>query len=448
MMPISEQINSLVKNYIDDCSVINKVSGPKSEKIADLEAFAESIKESRGRPLFFHYVGSGRGQGPYVELEDGSVKLDLINGIGIHILGHGHPKILEKTLQASLSDAVMQGNLQPNKEYAKVLAKLTEISSRHSKLKHAWLSPSGAMANENALKMCRQKTNGARMVISFNNAFAGRTTMMAELTDNDSYRQGLPRYNDVLRVPFYDSKNPESSSETLAAFKEHVEEHRGNICAFMFEPMQGEGGYRVAPREFFIPLLEICKKEGIPVFLDEVQTFCRTGYFFAYETLCLAEYVDVVSVAKTLQNGATFYTEDFNPQPGLVSGTFAGSTVALAAGLQILEELDQGYMGPEGKVQKIHKSFTGMLRELNQTTCKGMVNEIEGLGLMVAFTPFDGSKEKMLTLVKKLFANGVMGFGCGSGPFRMRFLLPAILTDEHIAEVKSILEKTLLEMKD
>jgi acetylornithine/N-succinyldiaminopimelate aminotransferase len=445
-MPISEQIQSLVKTYLDDCSEITKICGPKSEKADVLESSAISIEASRGRPLFFKYVGSGRGQGPYVELEDGSVKLDLINGIGIHVLGHSHPKILEKTVTASLSDAVMQGNLQPNKEYKEILDKLTEISSRHSKLKHAWLSPSGAMANENALKMCRQKTNGARMVISFNNAFAGRTTMMAELTDNDSYRQGLPRYNDVLRIPFYDSKNPNSTEESLEAFKKHVEEHRGNICAFMFEPMQGEGGYRVAPREFFIPMLEICKKEGIPVFLDEVQTFCRTGYFFAFETLCIAEYVDVVSVAKTLQNGATFYTEDFNPKAGLISGTFAGSTVALAAGLQVLEELDQGYMGPEGKIQKIHNSFTGMLKDLNETTCKGMINEVEGLGLMIAFTPFDGSKEKMLELVKHLFKNGVMGFGCGSGPYRMRFLLPAILTDQHISEIKAVLEKTLLEM--
>lgn len=446
-MPLNEQVKGLVGSYLQSCEDISKVCGPKAEREINLETISQDILNSRGRPLFFNYVGSGRGSGPYVELEDGSVKLDLINGIGIHILGHSHPKVLEKTVEASLSDAVMQGNLQPNKEYAAILSKLTEISSRHSKLKHAWLSPSGSMANENALKMCRQKTNGARMVIAMNNSFAGRTTMMAEITDNDNYRVGLPRYNEILRVPFYDSGNPKSSEESLEIFKSHIEKHRGDISCFMFEPMQGEGGYKVAPREFFIPMLEICKKEGIPVFLDEVQTFCRTGYFFAFETLCIAEYVDVVSVAKTLQNGATFFTEEFNPKPGLVSGTFAGSTTALAAGLEILNELDSGYMGPEGKIQKIHNQFTSMLRNLNETTCKGLVNDVEGLGLMVAFTPFGGEKDKMLSLVKKLFANGVMGFGCGSGPYRLRFLLPAILNEKHIAEVKSILEKTLLELK-
>jgi acetylornithine/N-succinyldiaminopimelate aminotransferase len=295
--------------------------------------------------------------------------------------------------------------------------------------------------------MCRQKTDGARMIIAFNNTFAGRTTMMAEVTDNDNYRVGLPRYNEVLRVPFYDSKDKDSTTTSFTAFKAHVEKHRGNISCFMFEPMQGEGGYRVAPREFFIPMLELCRKEGIPIFFDEVQTFCRTGEFFAFETLGLGEYADVVSVAKTLQTGATFYTEEFNPKPGLVSGTFAGSSVALAAGRTILDTLDEGHMGPNGKVQIIHNQFVGMLKDLNETSCQGMVNDIEGLGLMVAFTAFGGEKDKMLSVVKGLFKNGVMSFGCGSGPFRVRFLLPAILNEQHISEIRGVLEKTLLELK-
>ena len=74
-----------------------------------LKGLADEVHKHRGRPLFFKYVGSGKGQGPYVELEDGSVKLDLINGIGIHILGHANPHILKSTVEASLSDAVMPG---------------------------------------------------------------------------------------------------------------------------------------------------------------------------------------------------------------------------------------------------------------------------------------------------------------------------------------------------
>lgn len=448
-MPFSDQIKKLAQSYLDELGDIDGVKPPTKEGEVQQQVLAERIDTARGRPLFFNYVGSGKGRGPYVELTDGSVKMDLINGIGIHVLGHSHPAIVEKSLEAALSDVVVQGNLQPNHEYLDMMEKLIEVAARKSKLKHAWLCQSGSMANENGLKICRQKANGARMVLSFSNSFAGRTTMMAEITDNDNYRVGLPRYDEVLRIPFYDEKNPNSTNETLEALKNQIAKHKGNIGCFMFEPMQGEGGYRAAPRDFFVPLLDLCKAEGIPIFMDEVQTFCRTSEFFAFQTLDLGEYADVVSVAKSLQNGATLYTEEFNPQPGLISGTFSGSTVALKAGTHVLNILDnEGYMGQNGKVMKIHHQFIGMLNDLSQTTCKGLLSEAGGLGLMVAFTPFDGSKEKMLKLVKRLFENGLMCFGCGSNPYRVRFLLPAILEEKHIKEAKNIIESTLLELKE
>jgi len=448
-MPFSDKIQSLATDYLENAKDINGVRPPLDSNKTKSEDLAKRIDAARGRPLFFHYIGSGRGQGPYVELQDGSVKMDLINGIGIHVLGHGHPLVVEKSVEASLSDVVMQGNLQPGLEYLEMSEKLVEVASLGSNIKHAWLCQSGSMANENGLKMCRQKTNGARMIISTQKAFAGRTTMMAEVTDNDNYRVGLPRYDEVVRIPFYDKDNPDSTKVSHEALKKIIAEHKGNICCFMFEPMQGEGGYKTAPRDFFVPLLETCKKEGIPVFMDEVQTFCRTTQFFAYQTLCLGEYVDVVSVAKSLQNAATLYTEEFNPKPGLISGTFSGSTVALKTGAAILNYLNtEGYMGHEGKVAKIHNNFIAMLDDLSKTTCKGLISDPGGMGLMVAFTPFDGSKDIMLKAVKRLFENGLMCFGCGSNPFRIRFLLPAILTEAHIQEAKNIIEKTFLELKD
>ena len=448
-MPYRDKVKSLAQDYLQDQESINAIKPPSADMKEKSQGFADRIDAARGRPLFFHYIGSGRGHGPFVELQDGSVKLDLINGIGIHVLGHAHPLVVEKSIEASLSDVVMQGNLQPGLEYLEMSEKLVEVASLGSNIKHAWLCQSGSMANENGLKICRQKMNGARMIISMNKAFAGRTQMMAEVTDNPAYRQGLPAYNEVLRIPFYDKDNPNSTQESLEALKKHIDEHRGDIGCFLFEPMQGEGGYKTAPRDFFVPLLEECKKEGIPIFLDEVQTFCRTTEFFAYQTLCLGEYVDVVSAAKSLQNAATLYTSEFNPKPGLISGTFSGSTVALKTGAAILEFLkSEGYMGYEGKVAQTHKKFVGMLNDLSKTTCKGLISDAGGMGLMVAFTPFDGGKDHMLKAVKKLFDNGLMCFGCGSDPFRIRFLLPAIIDDSHIELTRSILEKTFLELKE
>jgi acetylornithine/N-succinyldiaminopimelate aminotransferase len=210
--------------------------------------------------------------------------------------------------------------------------------------------------------------------------------------------------------------------------------------------MLGEGGYQPAPREFFVPLLEFCKEQKIAVWADEVQTFTRTGEIFAFETLNIGEYVDLVTIAKTAQVGATLYTEEYNPKPGLIAGTFSGSTVALRTGMAMLDILTkENYLGPEGRIQQIHKRFVQGLNKLNETTCKGKTQDAGGLGLMIAFTPFDGKKEQVDVFLKKLFHNGVIAFGCGKDPLRTRFLVPAVIQDQDIDLALSVIEKTILE---
>lgn len=448
----SPQIQKKIKELVEE---VQKVSGqikassdPKSELNSQAEKLISEVNDLRGRPLFYPYVGTGLGRGPYVELEDGSVKLDLINGIGIHILGHSHPEVIEASIEGAISDVVMQGHLQANKDYMTISKKLVELASKKSRLKHVWLTTCGTMANENALKIARQKKSPARKIIAMKDAFAGRSTMMAEVTDNPAFKQGLPEYNEVLRIPFPDKGLAQSGKEvSLRALKEHVEKHKDDICCFIFEPMLGEGGYKVPVREDLIPLLDFCKQQGIPVWADEVQTFCRTGEFFAFETLDFGNYVDIVTIAKTVQVGATLYTEEYNPQPGLIAGTFAGSSVALKAGNRILDVLDnKGYMGKEGKIAQINKDFVAMLNRLNEGSCKGLLKDAGGLGLMIAVTPLDGSKEKQLELLKTLYKNGLMTFGCGKGPYRLRFLLPAIMTSADIEHAEKIIEKSVLEL--
>ena len=444
---ISSTVEELVSKTLRANSQLNGIKPPVSGQQKSYQSLCQKIGEWRGRPLFFEYVGTGRGNGPYVELQDGSVKLDFINGIGIHILGHSHPEVLKASVSGALSDVVIQGNLQPNREYGELLSQLLKVAAQGSRIQHVWPTTCGAMAGENALKMARQKMQGARKIIAMDNAFAGRSMMMAEITDNPAFRQGLPSYDEVLRIPFYDKNNPLSSQKAVDQLEEHIKNHRGDICVFCFEPMQGEGGYNVAPRDYFLPLLNICRREGIPIWFDEVQTFCRTGEFFAYQTLGLGEYADLVTVAKSLQGGATLYTSELNPKPGLVSGTFAGSSSALASGWAILDHLSQGgYMGAEGRVARLHKEFVGMLEALNQKgSCQGQLSDAGGLGLMVGVTPLDGSREKMVQLTKALFKNGVICFGCGRGPFRLRFLLPAILESQHIQEAQKIFELSIQE---
>jgi acetylornithine/N-succinyldiaminopimelate aminotransferase len=340
----------------------------------------------------------------------------------------------------------MQGNLEPGPQYATLGKKMVDLASKNSRLKHCWFATCGTMANENALKLARQKHSPARFIVSMENAFAGRSTMMAEVTDNAAYRQGLPRYEEVLRVPFYDAKDPQSSQKSLAKLKEHVEKHPKDIACFSFEPMLGEGGFKWAPREFFIPMLEFCKEQGIAVWMDEVQTFMRTGELFAFETLGIGHYADLVTVAKTLQTGATLYTEEYNPKPGLIAGTFSGGSAALAAGEEILDIMTgEGYLGPNGKISKIHKEFVSMLNRLNETTCKGQLRDAGGMGLMIAVTPLDGGKDTVTKFLFTLYKNGLIAYSCGHDPYRLRFLIPAVMESKDIELAGKIIEKSIQE---
>lgn len=451
----SPEIESLLKSLVSEVGKfsqkINQSQPPSEEFQKNSKNMIEEIGKNRGRPLFYPFVGTGIGRGAYVEATDGSVKLDLINGIGINILGHSHPRLLKAALKGALNDVIVQGNLEPNREYLDLGGELIKLASKSSRLRHCWITTSGSMANENALKMARQKNSPAKMILAMEGAFAGRTTMMAEVTDNPGNKVGLPDYNEVLRVPFCDKLSTMcrpacGKDKALSRLKEHVARHENNISAFVFEPMQGEGGFKVPCQDYFIPMLEFCKEKGIAIWADEIQTFARTGEFFAFETMGFGNYIDLCTVAKTIQNAATLYTEEYNPKPGLIAGTFSGSSAALAAGYEILQELQEGYMGPQGKIQKIHEEFVAMLNRLNETTCKGLLNDAGGLGLMVAVTPLDGSKEKMIELLKVLYKNGMITFGCGKGPFRLRFLLPAILTSEDIEHASQIIERSILEM--
>lgn len=442
-------VKGLVKDLVDEVSAINSgilgVKPADPQLVAAAKATMDYTGKLRGRPLYHNYIGTGAGQGPFVELIDGSVKIDLINGIGIHLMGHSNRRVMAAAVRGALSDVVMQGNIQPNNDYWKLSEKLVQLAGRRSRLKHVWFATCGTMANENALKLARQKNSPAKYVLAMKNAFAGRSTMMAEITDNPAYKQGLPEYNEVFHLPNHDKRDPQSSEKALRSMKEYYSKHEKNIATFVFEPMLGEGGFQPVPREFYVPMLEFCRDHNIAIWADEVQTFARTGEFFAFETMDLGQYVDLVTIAKTVQLGATLYTENYNPKPGLIAGTFSGGSSSLSAGLEILNILEEGFIGPNGRILEIHKKFIQGINELNNGSCKDKLTDAGGMGLMIAFTPFAGKKEQTEAFIKKLFNNGLIAFSCGKDPVRIRFLVPAIISDQEISIALSILEKTTLE---
>ena len=106
--------------------------------------------------------------------------------------------------------------------------------------------------------------------------------------------------------------------------------------------------------------------------------------------------------------------------------------------------LEEGFLGPQGRIAQIHKRFIDGFNKLNETTCKGLVQDAGGMGLMIAFTPLDGKKETVNAFLNKLYANGVIAFPCGKDPVRARFLVPAIIQDADIDIALAAIEKTIL----
>jgi acetylornithine/N-succinyldiaminopimelate aminotransferase len=338
----------------------------------------------------------------------------------------------------------MQGNLQANAEYADLL----DILLLHSapQLAHGWLSLPGVEANENALKLIRYHQQPARDIIAFRRCFHGRTTTMAEITDRPDYRKGQPTRERVFYLPFYEPDDPHSSRRTLAALREVLEQHPGEIAACVFELVQGEAGFCTAPREFFVPLLETLKERGVAVWIDEIQTFGRTGELFAFQRLDLAEYVDVVTVGKLLQNSAVLFRKEYQPDPALISGTFAGSTVGMAVGRRIVEKLVQeNYLGPEGKIAVLEQLAQEGLARL-QTDMPGAIRAFNGIGAMWAVEPADASHEGVKALLQACYRNGLILYyaGVGDGPYRIRMFFPGgVLTEGELNEGLDILRFSL-----
>lgn len=457
---VAEAIDALVREVVDAQSNLTAARPPRKELAESYKSYLDRIAETRGKPALYPYVGSGIGNGPLVELADGSVKWDMINGIGVHAFGHSDPDLIATAVRAAIGDTVQQGNLQFNLDSLELGELLVKEASRSSRVRHCFLTNSGCMANESALKLCYQKTGGSR-VIAFNDCFMGRSVTMSQIGDNAAGRVGIPLSTLVDYIPFYDAEMPgggtESIERAVRQLQHLIARYPGQIACFVMELVQGEGGFNTAPREFFEPLMKICREHNIAVWADEVQTFGRTSTMFCFEQLELGEYIDVVTLGKMSQVCACLYTADYNPKPGLLSGTFIGGSVELQVGKRILERLrDGGHYGPHGLNARLHDSFRQHAKHLIEkhknwfppipgptglTRSNGFVG---GVGGMMRLTPFAGDKPMIMKVLNALFAEGVIAFYCGHGPYHIRFLPPVgVMKPEQFKDVFEIVERAL-----
>ena len=445
--PRVEQAKALLAAALNEHSqTVNAVRPAKPELVDKYQEDLARLAVARGGAPYFPYITSGIGNGPFVELGDGSVKLDFIVGIGVHGMGHSHPAMLAATVEAGLEDTVMQGNLQHNSGSLAMCERLLSLANQQgARLDHCLLSTSGAMANENSLKIAFHNRFPSSRVICLDNCFAGRSLALAQLTDRPAYRAGLPKTLDVDFIPMFHPSDPEGTTRgAIETLKKLLSRHPGEYACLWLELVAGEGGYYPGTKPFFEELCKICRAHKVLVIFDEVQTFSRLSQAFAFQHFGLDEYADLVTLGKITQVCATLYGDSLKPKGPVLSQTFTGATASIRCGLAVLDALQsKGCFGAEGWNVRRHDYFKGKLEQLSKKY-PGKLCGPYGEGMMIAFTPGKGGADEAKDMLMLLYDLGLMGFLAGNNPNRIRFLPPpGVTTEQHIDLACDIIEKAL-----
>lgn len=438
---IAEAKKLLLEAVKDQQKEVHGITPPFPELKMSYEAAIKSFSHYRGTDLFYPYLGSGFGNGVFVELLDGSVKYDFIVGVGVHHFGHNHPEIMSTAIDAAINNTIMQGGLQQNQDSLE----LTELLIKESGMDHCYLSTSGASTNENGLKIAFQKNFPANRILAFEKGFAGRSLVLLDVSDKPANRDGIPIFAHVDYIPYFDPNKPEESTKkAVDTLRKYLTRYPKKHSMMIFELIQGEGGCNAGTKEFFQSIMKILKENKIIVMVDEIQTFGRTSKLFAFQHFELDKYVDIVTIGKLAQVCATLYKKKLKPKPGLIAQTFTSSTAAIKVAKTIIEMMFRDrFFGPDGKNEVVHKQFAKNFDDIS----KRNPNTIEGpygIGGMIAFTPLDGSPEKVKEFNMSMFHEGVICFNAGSKPSRIRMLPPiGVITPEDIDSVCNIIERVI-----
>lgn len=378
--------------------------------------------------------------------------IDFAGGIGVLNTGHLHPKVTA-AVRAQLecfSHTCYQ--VVPYEGYVTLAEKLNEIAPIDGAAKTAFFS-TGAEAVENAIKVARAAT-GRSAVIAFSGAFHGRTMMGMALTGKVApYKLGFgPFPAEIFHVPF---PSPGTSvDDSLAAiealFKSDIDPAR--VAAIILEPVQGEGGFHVAPAELLRRLRALCDQHGILLIADEIQSgFGRTGRWFAVEHSGVCP--DLITVAKSLAGGYPLSAligkaaVMDGAAPGGLGGTYAGNPLALAASHAVIEVMHEEKLLERSAA--LGARLVAHLDALRQRVPQ--LAGVRGLGSMVA-AEFceDGSAMHRpdAAFAKRVqqaaLDSGLILLTCGAGGNVVRFLYPLTIEDAVFAEALAIIERAIL----
>ncbi|MEM1650119.1 MAG: acetyl ornithine aminotransferase family protein [Sulfolobales archaeon] len=437
--------------------ILTEIPGSKAREIINRsrEYIATSTHDPKNLPLVVE-----RGEGVWLIDVDGNIYLDFTSGVSVNNLGWPtHPEIREVAITQMSLLAHAAGTDFYNEYQLKLAEKLTSITPGGFK-KKVFFSNSGTEANEAAIKISRYST-GRKYFIAFIGAFHGRTMGSLSLTASKPVQKKrfFPSMPGVIHVPYPNPyrnpwgidgyENPQDLVNRVIDFIEYwVMQHLvppDEIAGIFIEPIQGEGGYVVPPKNFFIELKKLADKYGILIVDDEVQMgLGRTGKMFAIEHFGIAP--DIITLAKALGGGlipigATIFRRDLDLEPGAHSNTFGGHALASAVALKTIELTEK--ILPS--IPRLEALFLKRLHEIKEKY--EIVGDVRGLGLAwgVEFVKSKKSKEHAPEIRDNVIFNslkkGLVILGCGKSSVRL--IPPLIITPEQAEIGLEIFEKAI-----
>jgi 4-aminobutyrate aminotransferase/(S)-3-amino-2-methylpropionate transaminase len=387
---------------------------------------------------------------------DGRRYVDFAGGIAVLNTGHRHPKVMAAVAEQEKRFTHTAFQVMAYDSYIELAERLNALVPI-ANAKTLFMN-SGAEAVENAIKIARAYT-GRSAVIAFNGAFHGRSLLTMGLTGKIlPYKAKFgPFPGDIYHAPFPIEHHGISEDQCLSAlawlFKTDVEPDR--VAAIIVEPVQGEGGFYVAPESFMKRLREICDEHGILLVCDEVQTgFARTGKMFATEHYGIEP--DMITMAKSLAGGFPLSAISGRaevmdaPDPGGLGSTYGGSPLGCAAGLAVIDVIEDEQLCERSMAlgERIKARIT-QWKSRNDTL---PIGDVRGLGAMVAFELVTdrGSQEPdpkaTGQLIAKAEENGLVLLSCGVFGNTVRILVPLTASDEIVDEGLDIIERSMTEL--
>ncbi len=394
---------------------------------------------------------------------EGKEYIDFAGGIGVQNVGHCASRVVEAIKDQATKYIHTCFHVAMYEPYLKLAQKLNQVTPGNFP-KMTMFANSGAEAVENAIKIARYYTK-RHAVITFENAFHGRTLLAMSLTSKvKPYKWGFgPFAPEIYRIPFaycyrckYGLTYPGCDMRCADSLRDFFINHVSGdqVAAVIAEPVQGEGGFIVPPKEFFGRVKEICEENGIVFIMDEIQSgMGRTGYLFASEYFEVEP--DIILTAKSLAAGmplsaVTGKAEIMDaPHVGGLGGTYGGNPISCAAALAVLETLEKDNLLQRARAlgEKVRSVFEDLRNKYE------IIGEVRGLGPMLALELVKDrhSKEPAANEAKELvqiaFEKGLIILSCGNLSNVIRTLMPLTIDEEQLERGLRILDESFASLQ-